>query len=82
MQAGQVFDPAAELDENFIDKEWIAMSTMPSSQPLRVHCPKLEAQRADGFVANSDATFSKKIFNISVAEAGVILEPDCIAYDM
>jgi hypothetical protein len=57
------------------------MSTMPSSQPLRVHCPKLEAQRADGFVANSDATFSEKIFNISVAEAGVILEPDCMAYD-
>ena len=68
--------------EHFINEERIAVTSMLSFQSLRVESTKLNALQSDGFVADCDASFSQKIFDISVAQVEAIVQPDCIADDI
>jgi hypothetical protein len=55
---------------------------MLALQSLRVESTKLDAPEPDGLVADCDASFSKEVFDIAVAEVKAIAEPDSIADDI
>jgi hypothetical protein len=43
---------------------------------------ELDTPQADRFAANGDASFSKQIINIAVAEIEAIVEPDYVTDDI
>ena len=73
---------AIDFHEDFIDKESIAVTAMLALQSLRVESTELDAPEPDGLIADCDATLSKEIFYIPVAEIEAIVEPDGIADDI
>jgi hypothetical protein len=62
----QVVLLAIDLHEDFIDKEGVTESTMTSSESVCVFGTEFITPEPDGFVANSDASFSQEIFYISM----------------
>ena len=73
---------AIDLYEDFIDEERVTITTMLSLQPPGVNRSKLDAPESDSFVADGDATLSKKVFNISMAQVESVIQPNCIADDI
>jgi len=73
---------AVDLDEDFIDVEGVAVSTMLSFQAACINGSEFVAPEPDRFAADIDASFSEKIFNVSVAETESIVEPDCVGDDV
>ena len=51
-------------------------------QSIVVQGPKLDAPQTDGFVTDGYSAFSKKTFNITMAQIESIVEPDCVADDI
>jgi hypothetical protein len=73
---------AVDLHEHFIDIEGVAITAMLAFQSLRVESTKLDAPQSDGFVADCDASFSKEVFDIAVAEVEAAIEPNSIGNDI
>ena len=48
-----------DLDEDFIDEDVITITAMPSPQAMRVDSSKIDAQEADGLVADRDTTLGQ-----------------------
>jgi hypothetical protein len=55
---------------------------MSSFQAPGVQIAKLDTPEANRLSANSDASFSEQIFNISTAQIEAIVQPDCIGDDI
>ena len=68
--------------EDFIDIEGVAVASVFSLQSAGINSSKLDAPEPDRFAADIDASFSKKIFNVSVAEVESIIEPDGVGDDI
>jgi hypothetical protein len=62
--------------EDFVDEEGVAVASMFAFQSAGVNGAEFDAPKADGLSADGDASFSKEIFNISVAEIEPVVEPD------
>ena len=73
---------AVDLDEDFIDVESVAVASVLSFQSACINGSEFDAPEADRFSADSDAAFSQKIFDISVAQIESIVEPDCVTDDI
>jgi hypothetical protein len=73
---------AIDLHEDFIDKEGVTVASMLALQSPSVNGPELYAPESDGFIGNGDATLSKKVFNISMAQVESVIQPNCIADDI
>jgi hypothetical protein len=54
---------------------------MSSLQSPSVFGSKFDAPEPDGFITDSDTTFGKQIFNISMAQVESIIQPDGVADD-
>jgi hypothetical protein len=78
----QVVQLTVDLYENFIDIEGIAMASMLSFQYCGVGSPEFEAPPTDGFIADSDASLSQEVFNISMTQVEAIAEPDGVTDDI
>ena len=68
--------------EDFIDEEHIVVSTMTSFKSSSIYSTKLDAPQANRFPGDDNASLSKKIFYISVAEIETIVEPDSVGDDL
>ena len=68
--------------EDFIDIEGVAVASVFSLQSAGINSSKLDAPEPDRFAADIDASFSEKIFNVSVAEVESIVEPDGVGDDI
>ena len=73
---------AVDFDENLIDVEGVAISTVLALQPSRVDGAELDAPEADRFPSDDDPALSQKIFDIPVAQVEAIVEPDSIGNDI
>ena len=73
---------AVDLYKNFIDEKCVTIATVLSLQSSGVEITEFYAPEADRFAADSDASLSQKIFNITVAQVEAIIEPDCVADDV
>ena len=73
---------AVDLDEDLIDKECVAVATMLSLQTLCIFGTEFNTPQSDGFIADSDTSFGKEIFNVTMAEVETIIEPDGITDDV
>ena len=71
-----------DLDENFIDVERIAVASVFSFQSTGVYETKLDTPETNRFSADSDSSFGKWIFDVSVAEIETIVEPDGVGNDI
>ena len=79
--APQIVLDAADLDEDFIDKERIPETLVSTLQTPGVFRTKLVAPQPNRFITDFDATFSQKIFDIAVTEIESMVEPDGILND-
>ena len=73
---------AIDLHEDFIDEEGIAVAMMLSLQSPGEPGTELDTPEPNGFVGDCDASLSKQIFDITVAEVESEVKPDCIADDL
>jgi len=53
-----------------------------SSQSARINCSELDSPETDCFAAESDASFSEQVFDISMAQVESVVEPDSIGNDI
>jgi hypothetical protein len=51
-------------------------------QPPGIFGAELDTPEADGFIADSDASFGQDIFNITIAKVETIIVPDGITDDV
>ena len=79
--APQIVLDAADLDEDFIDKERIPESLVSTLQTPGIFRPKLVAPQPNRFITDFNSTFSQKIFDIAVTEIESMVEPDGILND-
>ena len=68
--------------EDFIEIECVTKATMLSLQSAGIKCSEFDAPEADRFSADSDASFSQKIFEIAVTQIEPVVEPDGVADDI
>jgi len=73
---------AIDFHEDLIDEERITTALMFSLQSPCIKSSELDTPQADGFIADSDATLSEDIFDISMAETESVVEPDCVIDDI
>ena len=73
---------AIDLHKYFVDVEGIAVATMLTLQAAGINNSEFDTTKPDRFSADSDASLSKEIFDITVAEIEAIVEPDGIADDI
>ena len=73
---------AIDLHEDFVDEEGIAEASVPAFQASSINGPELDTPEADRFPANSYASFSEQVFNVTVADIESEVEPDCLADDV
>ncbi len=73
---------AIDLHIDFIDEESVSEATVFSFQAAGINGSELDAPKADCFAADSDASFSQEIFNISVTEVESVVEPDGVGNDI
>ena len=69
-------------NKDFVDEEGIAIALVLSFESSSVYGTELNAPETDRFAADDDASFSEKIFNISVAQVEAIVEPDGVRNDI
>jgi hypothetical protein len=73
---------AVDLHEDFIDVEGIAIASVFPFQSSSVKGTELDTPESDRLAADSDASFSEKIFYIPVTEIESKVEPDGIGNDV
>jgi hypothetical protein len=71
-----------DLNENFNDEERVAVASVFSFQSKGVYDTKLDTPETNRFSADSDSSFGKWIFDVSVAEIEAIVQPDGVRNDV
>jgi hypothetical protein len=72
---------ALDLHKDFVDVEGITLASMLAFQSPCINGAELDTPKTDRFAADGDASFSEEIFNITVAQIKLIVEPDSMADD-
>ena len=73
---------AVYLYEDLIDVERVAKASVFSFQSTGVYSAEFYTPETNRFSADSDTSFGKKIFDVSVAEIETIVEPDGVGNDL
>lgn len=68
--------------EYFIDVKGIVVSPVRPLQAASLNSNELIAPQANSFSTDSDASFSKQVFNVPMAQVEAIVEPDAIGNDI
>ena len=77
----QVVHFAPDRDEHFIKEPGVAKPTPALLQFARIFWPKSVAPLSDRFVGNLDPTFRQEIFDVTVAEAEAVVQPNGVTND-
>ena len=72
---------AIYFDEDFINIEGVAITSVLSLQSSSVNGTELDAPETDRFPGDDDSSLSEQILDIAVAEIKAIVEPDCVTDD-
>ena len=67
---------APDRDEHFIQEPGVAKPTPAFRQLARIFWPKAVAPRSDRVIGNLDPTFRQEIFDVTVAEAEAVVQPN------
>jgi hypothetical protein len=67
-----------DLDEDFIDVEGVAVTSMFSLQPTSINSSEFDTPETNCFAADSDSSFGEEVFNIAMAQVETIVEPDSV----
>jgi hypothetical protein len=78
----QVLLFAADLHEDFIDKEGVTIAAVLSFQAAGIDSSEFDTPEADCFSTDGDAAPSEQIFDITMAEIKSVVEPDSIGNDV
>ncbi len=71
--------PVADPHEDLIDEEGVAVASMLSLQSPEITGVEFDGPQSDELVADSDTSFGKDIFDITMTEVEATIEPDSIA---
>jgi len=77
----QVATLALDGYEYFIDVPDVTQTTLLPAQGSSVRSAELETPVSNGFVGDSDTTFSEQVFDIAETERESMVEPDGVADD-
>jgi len=64
------------LDEDFVDKESIAVTLVPAPKSLCIYPAEFDAPQADRLVADRNTTLGHKILDVAAAQIEAMIEPD------
>ena len=73
--------PALNLDENFIDKESIAVTLVPASKSIRMLRTEFDTPQPDRLVADPNTTLGHKVLDVAAAQIKAMIEPDNVLND-
>ena len=71
-----------DFDEDFIDVESVALTSVLSLQSAGINGPELYAPEANCFSGYSDASLGKDILDISMTQVEAILEPESLPHEV
>jgi hypothetical protein len=71
-----------DFDEDFVEVKGITITSEFLFRSAGVNSTEFDAPEADRFAADSDASLSKEIFDIAVAQIEAIVEPDGVGNDI
>jgi hypothetical protein len=78
----QIMLLTVDLHEDFVNVEGVAIAPVLWFQSTGINGSELDAPQADRFSADCNASFSEEIFDIAVAEAESVVEPNGIGNDV
>ena len=70
------------LDEDFVDKENIAVTLVPSPKSLRVLRAEFDTPQPDRLVADPNTTLGHKVLDVAAARIEAMIEPDNVLNDL
>lgn len=73
---------ALNLDKDFVDKESITITLMPTSKSSSVRRAEFDTPQSNRLVANRNTTLSHKILDIATAQIEAMIEPDNVLNDL
>lgn len=73
---------AVDLHEDFVYVVSVSVASMCPLQYSGVNCFEFYAPKTYRFTANSDASFSENILDVSVTQIESVVEPDSIGNDI
>ncbi len=68
--------PTLNLDEDFVNKETIAVTLVPAPKSPRILRAEFDTPQPDRLVADPNTTLGHKILDIAVAQIEAIIEPE------
>jgi hypothetical protein len=73
--------PALNLDEDFINKEGIAVTLVPAPKSPRILRAEFDTSQSDRLVVDPNTALGQKILDIAVAQIEAMIEPDNVLND-
>jgi hypothetical protein len=71
-----------DAEEHLIQVPLVTRSRAPATELIRIGLPKLLAPLPDGLVGDQHATDKEEFFDIPIAEAEAVIEPDPMANNL
>jgi hypothetical protein len=68
--------PALNLDEDFVNKETIAVTLVPAPKSPRILRAEFDTLHSDRLVADPNTTLGHKILDIAVAQIEAMIQPE------
>ena len=68
--------PALNLDEDFVNKESIAVTLVPTPKSPRILRAEFDTPQPDRLVADRNTTLGHKILDIAAAQIEAMIEPE------
>jgi hypothetical protein len=69
-------------EEHFIQMPLVAGLGPPTSELIGIRLAELLARLVDGFVGDDDSTGKQQLFDITIAQAEAVIQPDAAADDL
>jgi len=73
--------PSLNLDEDFVNKESIAVTLVPAPKSPRILRAEFDSPQPDRLVGDPNTTLGHKILDIAAAQIEAMIEPDNVLND-
>jgi len=68
--------PSLNIDEDFVNKESIAVTLMPAPKPRRILRAEFDTPQPDRLVADRNTTLGHKILDIAANQIEAMIQPE------
>jgi hypothetical protein len=79
--APEIMPRAVDREQDLIQVPLVARLGAPATELIGIRLPELLAPLPDRFVGDGDSTSEQQLFDIAIAEAEAIVQPDAMADD-